>query len=251
MQSPPRNRAAVGNTGVVSAATNGLAIVVLVSLGLRQVLQLSAADVARGAALFVFIVLLAVRYLPHHHPFPLFGPANRITTLRAALVSLVGGFVGAPETAIVATTAAGLALVVTALDGLDGWFARRTAMESVFGARFDMEVDALLILILSLLAWTHGKAPIWVVWSGLLRYIFVAAGWLADWMRRPLPPSRRRQSVCVLQVAALIAVVLPQIRPPLSVRLAAAALGLLVCSFAIDTWWLWRHRPAARLPVHS
>jgi phosphatidylglycerophosphate synthase len=240
----------VRNTGVVSAATNGLAIVVLVSLGLRNVLQLSAVDIVRGTALFVFIVVFAVRYLPAYHPFPLYGPANQITTLRAALVSLAGGFVGAPETAIVAATAAGIALLVTALDGVDGWFARRTGMASAFGARFDMEVDALLILVLALLAWTHGKAPSWVVWSGVLRYLFVLAGWLARWMRAPLPPSRRRQTVCVVQVAALIAVVLPQIQPPLSVRLAAAALALLVYSFAVDVWWLWRHRLPVRVPVH-
>ena len=32
-----------------------------------------------------------------------------------------------------------------------------------FGARFDMEIDALLILALSILAWRHGKAGAWVV----------------------------------------------------------------------------------------
>lgn len=250
MQASPRTTRTVGNTGVVSAAANGFVVVLLVSIGLRNVLLLSTGDIVRGAALFVFIVMLAVRYLPRYHPFPHFGPANRVTTLRAALVSLVGGFVGAPETAIVATTAAGIALLVTVLDGVDGYLARRTGMASAFGARFDMEVDALLILILSLLAWTHGKAPAWVVWSGVLRYLFVFAGWVAGWMRATLPASRRRQTVCVLQVVGLIAVVLPPVQPPLSTRLAAAALAGLVYSFMVDAWWLWRHRLPARVPVH-
>lgn len=240
----------VANTGVVSAAANGLAIVLLVSIGLRTALQLSAVDIARATALYVCIVGLAVRYLQAHHPFPHFGPANRVTMLRAALVSLVGGFVGAPETPLAAITAAGMASVVAALDGVDGYFARRTGMASAFGARFDMEVDALLILILSLLAWRHGKAPAWVLWSGVLRYLFVAAGWAAVWMRAPLPPSRRRQAVCVIQVAALIAVVSPRLQPPLSAALAGVALAVLIASFAIDTWWLWRHRLPARVPVH-
>ena len=67
-----------------------------------------------------------------------------------------------------------------------------------------MEVDALLIMVLAILAWQHGKAGAWVLLSGLLRYAFVAAGWLAPWIARPLPPSRRRQTICVVQIAALV-----------------------------------------------
>ena len=40
-----------------------------------------------------------------------------------------------------------------------------------------MEVDAALILILSILVWLHGKAGPWVIACGLMRYTFVAAGW--------------------------------------------------------------------------
>ena len=67
-------------------------------------------------------------------------------------------------------------------------------MSSAFGARFDMEVDALLILALSVLAWHHGEAGAWVLLSGLIRYGFLAAGWTWSWMQRALPPSRRRQA---------------------------------------------------------
>ena len=48
---------------------------------------------------------------------------------------------------------------------------------SAFGARFDMEVDALLILVLSAGVWWFDKAGAWVWLSGLLRYAFIAAGW--------------------------------------------------------------------------
>lgn len=245
MAAVSRGRSVV-NTGVVSAATNGLGIVLLMSLSLRNVLQLAPFDIVRGAVLFALIMVLALRYLPVFHPFPLFGPANQVTTLRAALVALVASFVGAPEVPLLGGFAAVLATVATLLDGVDGWFARRTRMASAFGARFDMEVDALLIMALSLLAWRHGKAGPWVVWSGALRYLFVFAGWSLAWMRQPLEPSRRRQAICVVQVVSLIAVMVPQVQPPTSVGIAAAALGLLVYSFAVDTWWLWRHRAASR-----
>ena len=39
------------------------------------------------------------------------------------------------------------AAAVVALDGVDGWIARRIGRTTVFGARFDMEVDAALMLV--------------------------------------------------------------------------------------------------------
>src|SRR5215467_7842894 len=57
------------------------------------------------------------------------GPAGWVTVIRATLVTL-----------------ASVALV---LDFVDGWLARRTATESALGARLDGEVDAFLILALS------------------------------------------------------------------------------------------------------
>ena len=45
------------------------------------------------------------------------------------------------------------------LDGVDGRLARKYGASSRFGARFDMEVDAVLICVLALLAWrNHCKA---------------------------------------------------------------------------------------------
>jgi phosphatidylglycerophosphate synthase len=132
------------------------------------------------------------------------------------------------------------------LDGVDGWLARRTKMASPFGARFDMEIDALLVLILSLLAWRYGKAGPWVLASGLLRYVFVAAAWWEPALARPLFPSRRRQAVCVIQVAGLNLAIAPFIPTPASGLLAAVALGCLVYSFSVDVAWLLQRRD---LPV--
>jgi phosphatidylglycerophosphate synthase len=133
-------------------------------------------------------------------------------------------------------------LLVTALDGVDGWLARRARISSVFGARFDMEIDALLILVLSILVWRFGKAGAWVIASGLLRYAFVAAGSVWPWLRAPLPPSRRRQTICVVQIAGLTLAIVPGIEPPFSTALAALALVTLAGSFLVDTVWLWRAR---------
>lgn len=163
-----------------------------------------------------------------------------VTSLRAGLVALVAGLIGEPVTTPAATFAAVTSLIVTALDGVDGWLARRTGLASAFGARFDMEVDAFLILTLSILAWQYDKAGAWIILAGLLRYFFVAAGWVWPRMQRALLPSWRRQAVCVLQIAGLSVVILPLLMRPASMWLAAALLIALGYSFLVDVVWLWR-----------
>jgi phosphatidylglycerophosphate synthase len=192
------------------------------------------------SAVFAGVMLLAIAWLGAAHPFERFGPGNQVTAVRAALVALVAGLIFEPPASPVASAAAILASAVTALDGVDGWLARRSRMASQYGARFDLEVDAFLIMVLAILAWQHGKAGAWVLLSGLTRYLFVAAGSMWRWMRRLLPPSRRRQTICVVQIAGLIVVMLPLIRPPLSSTIAALSLAVLWYSFFVDTRWLWK-----------
>ena len=79
------------------------------------------------------------------------GPADVVTLARASLVggvtALVVDRVGSG--AIPVATLVLLSSVALALDGVDGWVARRTRTVSALGARFDMEVDAFLVLVLS------------------------------------------------------------------------------------------------------
>ena len=195
--------------------------------------------VKAGAAIAI-IAIVAAGGRKRHHPFARFGPANQITALRAVLVSLTLALVGEPHSNALASAAVALGVLVMVLDGLDGWVARRTSMVSEFGARFDMEVDALLILVLSILAWQYGKAGAWVLLSGLLRYLFVASGWLWSWLRAALPSSRRGKIICIVQIAGLTAAVSPLVEWPGSALIAAASLGALAYSFAVDVVWLWQ-----------
>src|SRR5690348_11957860 len=79
-----------------------------------------------------------------------------------------------------------LATVALILDWVDGQVARRTATESRLGAQMDGEVDAFLILGLSVAV--APSAGAWVLAIGAARYAFLAAGWPAPWMRAQLPP---------------------------------------------------------------
>ena len=228
---------------VVTSKLVGLVAVVALATAARAGLPLGDRYPLKAAALFAAIVGLSIGFLRQHHPFERFGAANQITTGRAILVVLVAALVGEAQAPAVAGAAVAASVAATLLDGVDGWLARRHGIASRFGARFDMEIDALLILALSVLAWRHDKAGAWVVLSGLLRYAFVVAGVAAPWLRAPLRPSRRRQTICVIQIAALTLVMVPGIEPPLSTALATLALVMLTYSFLIDTVWLW-HRAA-------
>ena len=224
-------------------ALAGLAAVAGLGLLARLVLPLTPEYPLKAAAAFAVVAFVAIsRLAGSNHPFAIFGQANQVTTARAVFVALVAGTIGEDAHPMIAAGAAAAAMAVTMMDGVDGWLARRTGVASVYGARFDMEVDAVLILVLSTLAWTNGKAGLWVLLSGLLRYLFVAAGWFWTWMDRPLQPNRRRQAVCVIQIVLLIGVVSPLLTRPASAAVAASALAVLAGSFAVDTWWLLNRR---------
>jgi phosphatidylglycerophosphate synthase len=195
---------------------------------------------AKAAVVFGVMMAIVVRGVRTQHPFPRYGPANHVTTVRALLTALVAALIGETAVPEAAWYALGAAALVVALDGVDGWLARRTGMMSEFGARFDMETDAFFILVLSILTWRHGKAGPWVLLCGLTRYGFVAAGWILPWMTRPLPSTVRGKTVAVAQIAGLSLALAPPVRPPLSGGLAAVTLAALVWSFAIDVHWLAR-----------
>lgn len=172
-----------------------------------------------------------------------FGHANRLTLLRAGLVCLAGGALWAGgQTPHHDWSLATLVASALLLDALDGRIARRRGETSRFGARFDLEVDALLLLILALLVWHSGQAGVWVLAIGLMRYAFVLAGLAVPALRRPLAPSRRRQAVCALQGIALVVCLLPPVAPDLASGIAGGALIVLAWSFAIDARRLMARR---------
>lgn len=188
-------------------------------------------------ALFLAVAGVARRGLDGFHPPERFGAANTVTLARAAGMALLAGLAltgRVPATPGVAWGLAGAAAALLALDGVDGWLARRDGTASAFGARFDMEVDALLCLALALLAWQSGKAGPEVLGLGLMRPAFLALGWRLPVFAAPLAPSFRRRAVCAITLAALVLLITPPLAPPASLLLAWSALALLAASFGRD-----------------
>jgi phosphatidylglycerophosphate synthase len=230
------------------ALTLGLLVVAVSAWLLQRALALGDAYPATAIGFALLGALAVTAYLPGRHPHPRFGAANAVTLARGVGTALLGALVVAPTSNGVSVLATAAGTLVAVLDGLDGRLARGRGVTSEFGARFDMETDALLVLALAVLAWRWDRAGAWVLLSGLLRYLFVVAGVLVPWLRRPLPPLRRRQTVCVVQIVVLLAVVSPLLSPAASAPLALGGLLVLAASFAMDVSWLAGRRGAPPLP---
>lgn len=170
-----------------------------------------------------------------------FGWANAVTATRASIVGMIAGLVaGSFAAPIPVALVVSLAIPALVLDAVDGWVARRTNSSSELGARFDMEVDAFLLLVLSVFV-ARGLGP-WVLAIGLMRYAFVAAGWVWPRLRRTLPPRYWRKVVTAVSGIALT-VAASGLAPIVGTVLVAIALVLLLESFGRDLLWLLRATP--------
>jgi phosphatidylglycerophosphate synthase len=180
------------------------------------------------------------------------GPADWVTLARSTLVVGVAALTAESfHQPVPVTVLLILTVVALALDAVDGWVARRTRTAAALGARFDGEVDAFLILVLSV--YVARSTGAWVLAIGAARYAFLAAGWPLAWMREQLPPRYWRKVVAATQgivLAVAAADVLPQ---GLTRAALLVSLGLLAESFGRDVWWLWRNRHAShsRDAVHA
>ncbi len=228
----------------------GLVVQIVLLAGLAGTVGLGPAGWLAGLAYGLVVCLALSRGLDRAGATAL-GPADRVTLGRALLVGAV--------TALVADGFAGgsvpvgpltvLAAVALSLDAVDGYVARRTGTTSALGARFDMEIDSVLVAVLSL--HVAPAVGIWVLALGGMRYAFVAAGWALPWMCRPLPPRYWRKVVAAALGVVLLVVATRLLPPALAVALPLGALLLVLESFGRDVTWLWRHRsaPPAGVPL--
>jgi len=220
-----------------ATALLGAGGVVALSVGL---LQGGPLQVALATGLYLGATLVAGAFMRRSYPHGALGLCNIVTLVRLVLVAAL----------IVPVLAGGsaqwsifwLAAAALSLDAVDGWFARRQRLTSAFGARFDMEVDAALGLILACNAFAAGTVGPLVLLLGLPRYAFGLAGLILPWMTRPLPDRFGRKLACVIQIGALVGVQ-PAILPPTVAEGAILVAALaLAGSFGRDILWLWQRR---------
>ncbi|WP_206513315.1 CDP-alcohol phosphatidyltransferase family protein [Pelagibacterium montanilacus] len=226
------------------------AAVLLVVVAMPLAIALDAdRPVTLGATLVVYLVATAITFwgLGRFYPHDRLGTANVVTLTRLALIAPLMVPMIVPSMMSVSSPYAwgvlALATFSLSLDGVDGMFARREKLVSGFGARFDVEVDALFALMLSIIALQLDKAGPMVLVLGLTRYVFVAASLVWPFLAAPLPERFSRKVICVIQIGTLIALLAPLVTPPLSWTLATAASALMLFSFGRDIVWLHRNRP--------
>jgi phosphatidylglycerophosphate synthase len=170
------------------------------------------------------------------------GPADLITLARSVLVGGVAALVaqGIAGGVTPVVTLVVLAAVALALDGVDGQVARRTKTVSALGARFDMEVDSFLVLVLSIQV-TASVTP-WALAIGAMRYVYVAASWMRPWLRGALPTRYSAKVVAASAGVNLVVVAAGLLPHTLAVVLVLATLGAVSWSFGHGVAWLWRAR---------
>ncbi len=215
-----------------------LGVVALLAL-ISPTAELGQVGWATGLAAGVAGCLLLTRSLAHHGRARL-SPADRVTLTRLVLSCGVAALTAAALTyeSRVGPTLVVLAAVALTLDCVDGLVARLTGSVSTLGARFDLETDALLILVLSL--YVGRELGWWVVVIGAARYAFVAAGWVWPWLRGTVPPRDWCKVVAAAQGVVLTVVAADLLPGAWETTLVGAALVLLAESFGREAWQLWR-----------
>src|ERR1700758_2333862 len=192
------------------------------------------AGLATGSAATALLVTARMRSDP-----PAILPADWVTLTRALLIAGVAGLVADSFSRPLAVTAlVTLSSIALALDAVDGQVARRTGTATPLGGRIDGEVDAFLILLLSIYV-SQGYGS-WVLAIGAARYALLLAGWLVPWLAAPLPPRYWGKIVAAVQGIVLTVAASGVVDRLTGMIAVAAALLLLAESFGRNVIWLYR-----------
>jgi phosphatidylglycerophosphate synthase len=231
---------------VLTGPTIGLFVQVVLLVAMASTIGLGAAGWLAGVAYGLALCALLTRGM-HRAGRAVLTPADRVTLARAILIGGVAALAADSfSRQIPVRVLVTLVIVALVLDGVDGKVARHTGISTALGARFDMEVDAFLLLLLGVYATRSTGA--WVLAIGGMRYAFVLALWALPWMRRTLPPRYWRKVVAATQGVVLVAATAGVLPGPVMTAALLAALALLVESFGRDILWLWTRRPLGSVP---
>jgi CDP-diacylglycerol--glycerol-3-phosphate 3-phosphatidyltransferase len=152
-------------------------------------------------------------------PAPL-GAATTVTLARGWLVSALAGFVLVPtHTGFLAWMPAAFYTTAALCDLLDGYLARRLGQESPLGARLDVILDALGLVVGPLAAIALGRLPPWYLLVGAAYYLFHFGLW--NRRRRGLPiylhrlkPNPHTRMYAGYQMGLVATVLFPVLQPP-------------------------------------
>jgi phosphatidylglycerophosphate synthase len=199
-----------------------------------------------STAAFCFLVLAAL--IARHSRARSFGVADVVTLSRGLGVCFLAGLAlqaladGLPPHGVLIMIIMGTLCLM--LDGVDGLVARARGEASAFGARFDVETDAAMLIVLSVAVAALGIAGWWVLAIGAIRYGYVAMSFVVPALRTPLPYRYSAKVIAVVQAVALLAALTFKLSHGehwLSITFLLAALASLFWSFGRSVIWQLRH----------
>ncbi|WP_152419340.1 CDP-alcohol phosphatidyltransferase family protein [Halobiforma nitratireducens] len=229
--------------------TAGLVVLVAVALAVLEVQWVDGPSTTflLGTAVTVGVVgtvllgtVVRARHAAGNQPFTL---ATWVTVTRGAAVAVLAGFVLASAPPVsdggpIGWLPVGLFAVAAGLDAIDGPIARATDAETELGARLDVEMDGLVVLVGTLVAVGENALPAAFLAVAVARHAFVAGTWLRARRGRPvreLPPNGFRRPLGALAMVAVAVALVPIVDPSVS-RLVGTAVAV---PFLLNFTWDW------------
>jgi CDP-diacylglycerol--glycerol-3-phosphate 3-phosphatidyltransferase len=169
------------------------------------------------------------------------GLATQLTLLRGLLVSLVAGFAFVEPIGFVRWVPGALYTLAALTDRCDGMVARRLGQVSELGARLDVAMDALGLVVAPLVAVRWGRLPPWYLLLGAAYYLFHAGVALRRRLGLPVFPERLRPNRYArffggVQMALVASALFPVLSP--RVTTIAATVLMLPTLYLFAREWL-------------
>jgi len=202
------------------------------------------------AAIITAYVLILLRIgLPlNYHPrkkvlHSNLGYGTWMTITRAMLIAILAGYLFQPWPPSrhfpdgLSWTPGALYLAASTLDYLDGWVARAAKHETRLGACLDINIDALGLLMASLLAVWYGQLPVAYLSVGAAYYLLIFGIWLRKKYSKPVfkvKPRRSARIIAGCQMGLVGIALLPVISPRITTVAAYIFMIPLLVGFAKD-----------------
>ncbi|MEM6845861.1 MAG: CDP-alcohol phosphatidyltransferase family protein [Bacteroidota bacterium] len=159
--------------------------------------------------------------------FPAFiGYASWVTIFRLMLLFALGFLLEVLSNYVLFS----LFAFAIALDGMDGYLARKFKHRSDFGARIDMETDAFLVMLLTLYHVLEQTIPLWILLPALMRFLVGILTYFVV-LRDGISKMFRPTIAVIFFVSLLLAFVLPD---NWNYYLISIAGGLILLSFGLE-----------------
>jgi len=125
------------------------------------------------------------------------------------------------------------------LDYLDGFLARLTSHETQLGRLFDTKIDALGLLVATLVAIKIGQLPIFYLFVGIAYYLFQIGIWFREKISKPvidLNPRPGARLMAGFQMGFVGVILFPILKPPVTTIAASIFMTPFLLGFLRD--WL-------------